>query len=104
MERKISATEARIHFGELMRKVTESGEAYIVERDGKPQVVVLSATEYEQLHRATARDEWSDTLAAAARLREKIAGRRGGIPLPPVEDLIRQLREERDEQLLDNLR
>ena len=36
MKRVISATEARIHFGALLRQVVDSGEAVIVQRDGKP--------------------------------------------------------------------
>ena len=47
MER-ISATEARIHFGEILRKVTEQGPV-LVERRGQPQVVILSAADYRKL-------------------------------------------------------
>ncbi len=43
MEKKISATEARIHFGELIRTVKEEQQPYIVERDGEPYVVLRSA-------------------------------------------------------------
>ena len=49
MSKTMSATEARIHFGELMRHVTEQKEPVFVERAGKPQVVVISVAEYEQL-------------------------------------------------------
>jgi len=49
MKRAVSATEARIHFGELMRHVVESQEPIIVERGGKPHVVVLSVDKYEDL-------------------------------------------------------
>ncbi len=45
----MSATEARVHFGELMRRVVEGQEPVIVERGGKPKVVVLSVAEYERL-------------------------------------------------------
>jgi prevent-host-death family protein len=33
-EKQISATEARIHFGELIREAKEENQPYIVERDG----------------------------------------------------------------------
>ena len=36
MVRRVSATEARIRFGELMRRAVEDKEAIIVERGGKP--------------------------------------------------------------------
>ena len=49
MEQVISATEARIHFGELMRRVVEEQNPVIVERSGKPHVVVLPVAEYRRL-------------------------------------------------------
>jgi prevent-host-death family protein len=49
MERVIGAAEARVHFGELMRQVTEKEQTVVVERDGTPQVVVLSVAAYERL-------------------------------------------------------
>jgi len=42
MARRVSATEARIRFGELMRRAVEDKEAIIVERGGKLYVVVVS--------------------------------------------------------------
>ncbi len=49
MPRTMSATQARMHFGDVMRRVVENGEAVIVERAGKPQVAVISLADYEQL-------------------------------------------------------
>ena len=45
----ISATEAKNRFGRLLRDVTLSDEAVVVERDGKPVAVVLSIAAYERL-------------------------------------------------------
>jgi prevent-host-death family protein len=45
MTRVVSATEARIHFGELMRQAVENHETTIVERGGKSHVVVMSVEE-----------------------------------------------------------
>jgi prevent-host-death family protein len=42
MEHVVSATEARIHFGELMRRAVEKQVPTIVERGGEPHVVILS--------------------------------------------------------------
>jgi prevent-host-death family protein len=47
--RTISATEARTHLGELMRRVVEEGETVIVEHRGKPAMAVVSVAEYERL-------------------------------------------------------
>ena len=49
MQRVMSATEARIHFGKLVQPVTESRESISVERGGTSHVVVLSVAEYERL-------------------------------------------------------
>ena len=56
MERIVSATEARVRFGEMMRRVVEDAEAIIVERDGKRQVALISINEYE-LFKAQKRQE-----------------------------------------------
>jgi prevent-host-death family protein len=98
MKRVISATKARIRFGELMRRVVEEGAPVVVERGGRPQVVILSVAEYERLRAGQeAQTDWKDLVEQA---RSKIRAELGERPLPPAEDIIRQLREERDEQLL----
>jgi prevent-host-death family protein len=99
MGRVITATEARIHFGELIRDVVEKQQAVIVERGGKPQVVVLSINEYENLLAGQAqREDWRILLAQA---HERIRADLGDQQLPPPEDIIRKMREERDAQLMD---
>jgi prevent-host-death family protein len=99
MGRVITATEARIHFGELMREVVENQQPVIVERGGKPQVVVLSINEYENLLAGQAqREDWRTLLAQA---HERIRADLGDRKLPPPEDIIREMREERDAQLMD---
>lgn len=101
MGRVVSTTEARTHFEELMRQVVEDQEPVIVERGGKPQVVMLSVAEYERLKADVKREGWQEALERAIRLGARIRARRGGKPLtPPPEEIIRQMREERGEQLL----
>jgi len=99
MGRVVSATEARIRFGELMRRVTEEQEAIIVERSGKPHVVVLSVAEYERLLAGQeARRDWRELVRQA---RERIETELGGRELTPAEEIVRQVREKRDARLLD---
>ncbi|MFO7681482.1 MAG: type II toxin-antitoxin system Phd/YefM family antitoxin [Chloroflexota bacterium] len=102
MENVISATEARIHFGELMRQVIENGAPIVVEKAGKPQVVVLSVAEYERLQMSSETENpdriFEDILAFADRIQVR---KSGSMPVP--EDMVRQGREIRDEQLLNNL-
>lgn len=103
MEHKVTATNARIHFGEVMRQVTEKGEPIIVERAGKPQVVIISVDAYEKMKAAQQQVSWQETLARAIQVGARIKARRGGQPLTPPEDVVSQVREERDAQL-DDLR
>jgi prevent-host-death family protein len=50
----IPATEARIHFGELLKRVYKNREHLTIEKDGLPIATLLSHTEYEQLRRSAA--------------------------------------------------
>jgi prevent-host-death family protein len=97
MGQVVSATEARVHFGELMRRAVQTGEPIIVERDGKPIVVVLHIGEYERLLRGQQQGDWKDL---ARRARAQVQADLGGRTLPPPDEILEQLREERDEQLL----
>jgi prevent-host-death family protein len=101
MERSVSATEARIHLGELMRWAVENDEPIIVERGGQPHVVLLSIAEYEQLKASGQRQSWQDALDQAVRVGAKIQSRRKGKPLTPPEEIIRQMREEQDAKFAD---
>jgi prevent-host-death family protein len=98
MERTMSATEARIHFGEVLRQVRELGQIIVVERDGAPEAVVISVADYERLRNQDAPD-WQIALERMTRIKERIEARHGNQAFPPSEDLIREAREERDEQL-----
>jgi len=98
MERVVSATEARIHFGELMRWVVESQNPVVVERGGKPHVVVLSVAKYERLR--TGEQGLADWKKLVHLAREQIRSELGDRKLRPPEEVIRQMREERDAQFL----
>ena len=97
MGRVVSATEARIHFGELMRRAVENHETIVVERGGKSHVVVLSMEEYERLVKGQQQGDWQELVRAA---RAQIQADLGGRNLPPPEEILEQVREERDEPLL----
>ena len=99
MARTVSATEARIHFGELMRRIVDDREPVIVEYQGEPQVVILSVEHYRQLQQAeTGQTGW---LERVKRAREAIAKDLGGREPPASEEVIQAMREARDAQLLD---
>ena len=97
MGRVVSATEARIHFGELMRQAVKGHEPIIVERDGKSHVVILSVAAYERLLKGQQQEDWKDLVDQA---RMQIQFELGGRELPPPEEIVRQMREERDARLV----
>lgn len=97
MERTVTATQARVRFGEMMRRVVEDEEAIIVERGGEPQVVLISVEQYEQFKtRYAAEPSWEVMLDEVHQLLDRELG---GRELPPAEEIVRQMREERDAHL-----
>jgi len=97
MERVVTATEARVRFGELMRRVAESDSAVIVEKDGKPQVAILSVAEYSRLKSSeNGRTDWEALLDRAHRVITVELGRR---QLPDAARVLQEMREERDADL-----
>ena len=100
MKYTVSATDARVRFGEIMRRAQKG--PVIVERGGKPEVVVISKQKYDELVSAIPQPDWRKQLEETHAL---IRARYGdGEIEPPPEEIIRQGREERDDQLLNNLR
>ncbi len=97
LRRTVSATEARVHFGELLRQVADEHATVTIARGGKPRAVLVSIDEYERLRGENAREEWEDLLdRTRALIRTDLDGRR----LPPADETIRAMREERDAELL----
>ncbi len=98
MNRTVSATDARIRFGEIMRRA-KSGPV-IVERDGKPEVVIISKQQYDSLIKKGSKPDWRKKLEETHELiRRELDGR----TLPDPAEMLRLAREERDEQLLNSL-
>ena len=84
---------------EQMRQVEEDGQPIIVEHSGSPRVVVLSVAAYERL--LAAREAQEDWRELVDRAREQIRVDLGGRELTPPETVLREMREARDEQLVD---
>lgn len=55
MKRKLSAVEARKHFGELLEGVFYRGDEVVIERAGKVMAVVIPAYLYENIERSRER-------------------------------------------------
>jgi prevent-host-death family protein len=97
MPQVLSATEAKVRFGEVLRNVAERDEVFVVERSGRPQAVILSLTEYRRLvDNQRQPEDWRDKVL---RVREAVRAELGGRVLPAPEEVIRDAREERDASL-----
>jgi prevent-host-death family protein len=99
MLKTISATKARINFGDVMKQAKIA--PVIVERGGKAEVVVISKKAYDQLVAAKSQTDIQKRIEVLhAQIRKELVGK----DLPNFADVIRQGREERDEQLFNSLR
>lgn len=98
-ERKVSATEARIHFGELLDGVTARHDVVFVERAGKEVAVVVSIEDWEAA-RARRSDKWARANAMLAEYHERLRAEGALERLKDfnVEEAIRVGREDRDEE------
>ena len=86
----VSATEARVHFGEVLRDAQVG--PVMVERQGRALAVVVSKQLYDELS-AGRRASWQEL---AARARGLVARDRGGEPLPDPAEMLRAERDEQD--------
>ncbi|MBI3312017.1 MAG: type II toxin-antitoxin system prevent-host-death family antitoxin [Candidatus Omnitrophica bacterium] len=77
----IPAVEARIHLGDIMRRVFQHGERFVVERSGLPMVVILNANDYRELVQ-----EREERFKVLDQIRAKL-------PTLPAEDVARDVRD-----------
>ena len=99
MTKSVTATEARVRFGELLRGVTEREETVVVERGGKPAAVVVSFAVYQQLKPPADPPAWHAALERARAVRMSIKRDSKGRALPPPEEMIAAARGTRDDEL-----
>lgn len=81
----ISATAARVRFGELMDAMKYRGETVIVERSGEEVAAVVPIADYRRMTRRVLSQEWwDDQQKVAEELERNLAGR----PYPDEKELI----------------
>ena len=98
MEKKLAATEVRVRFGEILRRVSQ-GEKIIVERAGSPLAVILSIEEFRRLQTQDKGVSRKEQLHKIKALRKSLKG-----PVPDVVELIDDSRRERENALLSGMR
>ncbi len=101
----VSMTQAKNELADVVNRAAYGGERIILISRGKPKAAIISfedlqllegLQEEKEVHRARMKD-W---LAEARDLRQEILKRREGVPLPDSVEMLKELREERDEQIL----
>ncbi len=105
----VNVVEARKNFSELVARVAFGGARVIVERRGKPMAALISIADLQRLEEyerqaQTRRQRGLEALGRASALREAILAERGGEYLPDSAGLLREMRQERDDELDGGLR
>jgi hypothetical protein len=93
--RRVTATEARVHLGDLLRRVARDGESVLVERAGEPQAVLVSLAEYERLKRGDGDDPRRVAFRRALEVGDEIRRSSLGMAMPDAADVIDEARTER---------
>ena len=99
MERQMSATQARVNFGEVLRYVAEEQKPIIVARNGKPRAVILAVEAHEPLSDGRPQRTLDAILRQAQLARVQTRAELAGRTLPDIGETIHQMREERDAEL-----
>lgn len=94
-EETINTTKAKAQFSEVAARSAFGGKTYIVERMGKPFVVIMSYNEFRQLKKGKTA---SDPLEEAQKLRAYLK-KKYGTQKKDSTTIIREMREERSRHL-----
>lgn len=81
----VSATEARVHLGEVLDDLVRGGDEVVIERNGEPVAVLMSIQQRDALAR---RNNAEALLARADRTRAMVARWLNGRPFPDADELI----------------
>ncbi len=105
MSSRINASELSQRSKEILSKVSESRERYVIEESGTPIAAVVSLDDLARLEEMMPQPKPSVAEALAAlkeadEIREMILRERGGKPLPDSAKTIRYLRETRGKKFV----
>lgn len=101
---RVSATEVKNSWGRVVKRVLQRREPALVESKGKPTVVIMPADDYERL--VTEREAESNKrqqlllLDEAERFAKEVAAHYTQDSHPDSTEIVRELREERDDRLM----
>jgi prevent-host-death family protein len=81
---QVSATEARVHFGEILRKL-ESDVDVVIEKNGVRVGVLVSPRRFNEVFEPAPSGDWSDRTRQT---REAVARWLNGSPLPDIDEIV----------------
>jgi prevent-host-death family protein len=104
-EIQVNMSDLRQQLGELVNRAAYGGERIILISHGQPRAVIISMQDYQVLKgkrwEVTYADRFSQALQKADQVREQIAEwqKEHGIEVEDSVETLRQLRQERDDEL-----
>jgi len=101
----VSMTQAKNELADVVNRAAYGGKRIILLSRGKPKAAIISFEDLQVLEglqegKKAHQARMEGWLAEARDLRQKILERREGVPLPDSVETLKELREERDEQIL----
>jgi prevent-host-death family protein len=105
----VTVAEARRRLAEVVAKVGPGGKRVLLERHGKPVAAMISVEDLKKLENMEKQQDQRDeerrrqaliASEAANRAREMMLKERNGEYLPDSAELIREMREERVDEIL----
>ena len=106
-EIRVSMTTLRRSLGDLVNRAAYGGERIVLVSRGEPRAAIISIEELRRLERAGAgesdqRDRFTHALESADRVRERVRRWQEAHSIEPGDSAeeLRQIREERDDELL----
>jgi prevent-host-death family protein len=100
---QISMSEARQQLARLVNRVAYGGERIVLQAHGEPRAALVSIEDLERLQaEPAARPSSTNVLERAAALRERVRVWQEAHNIQPEDstEIIRQMREERDDEIL----
>jgi prevent-host-death family protein len=97
----VSASDAKNKLGTLLAHVAETGEAVVIERQGKPRAAIISIEEYRQFRALQQEARRKEAGEALRRLRAEISARNKDMTEEEIEKFAQRFRDEVMESVVE---
>ena len=101
MARTVTATEAKVRLGSIMKWISEKKEAIIIESRGQPTVVLIPFQEYEEIKALQEEERRRQALARLEALAERVGARNQDLSLKEAEELADRFTREVIEEMIE---